>query len=141
MRCKRHPRYKQSDGVCPLCLSDKLFALTHVPDSSCSSNSTSYYESSAVSTPYSSSSDSISCYSSSCTSSLNSPMHCYSVGRNKDSNKGFWSRLFMRWSYARTKKTEGKVIGDPNYIKKFAISKGENKTGHEWDNLAPPLSL
>lgn len=71
-RCRKHPKHKQSPGVCSICLSDKLSQLS----TSCSSRTTS--SSTAVDSV--SSSSSLSSYSSSSCSSPSSPMHRYRYG-------------------------------------------------------------
>lgn len=107
MRCKKHPRYKQSNGVCPSCLRDRLSTLSFVFPYSSESTMRTVDCSSNVSTPYSS--DSIS--SSSSSTSLASPV-CFDVdrkavvksrslvevGRERGMRRrrGFWSKLLMR---------------------------------------------
>ncbi|KAJ9146474.1 hypothetical protein P3X46_028733 [Hevea brasiliensis] len=72
-RCKKHPKHKQSPGVCSICLSEKLFQLSN----SCSSRTTS----SSTAMDSVSSSSSLSSYSSSsCSSSSSSPVHRYRYG-------------------------------------------------------------
>ncbi|KAJ9166543.1 hypothetical protein P3X46_021283 [Hevea brasiliensis] len=71
-RCKKHPKHKQSPGVCSICLSEKLSQLS----TSCSSRTTSSYNAMD-----SVSSSSLSSYSSSSCSSSSSPLHLYRYGR------------------------------------------------------------
>ncbi|XWS21469.1 hypothetical protein CRYUN_Cryun30bG0057500 [Craigia yunnanensis] len=66
--CKRHPKHRQSPGVCSLCLGEKLSRL--------SANSSSRCTTTTVASSCSSSSLS-SYYSSSSASSYSSPMHRY----------------------------------------------------------------
>jgi len=63
-RCKKHPKHRQSPGVCSLCLRDKLSQLSSDSPSSSSSRKTN----SISSSPSSSVSSSVSSYSSSCAS-------------------------------------------------------------------------
>ncbi|MBA0624150.1 hypothetical protein Godav_009549 [Gossypium davidsonii] len=91
--CKRHPKHRQSPGVCSLCLVDKLSKLpspphctstirtaTKLADSNCSPSSSS---SSSLSSPCSSASDSA-LYSSS-----SSPMHRYRFGKDRGAGSSF----------------------------------------------------
>ncbi|CAL9059600.1 unnamed protein product [Musa banksii] len=66
-RCKRHPKHRQSVGVCPFCLRERLSHLTHP-----SSSSSAVYlsSSSASSSPYSTSDSDLSSYAST------PPHHC-----------------------------------------------------------------
>ncbi|WVZ18850.1 hypothetical protein V8G54_006172 [Vigna mungo] len=64
-RCKKHPKHRQSPGVCSLCLRDKLSQLSSDSPSSSSSRKTN----SISSSPSSSVSSSVSSYSSSPSSS------------------------------------------------------------------------
>ncbi|KAJ8479969.1 hypothetical protein OPV22_023696 [Ensete ventricosum] len=67
-RCKRHPKHRQSVGVCPFCLRERLSHLTH---SSSSSSSAAYLSSSsASSSAYSTSDSDLSSYAST------PPHHC-----------------------------------------------------------------
>ncbi|EEF48547.1 uncharacterized protein LOC8281689 [Ricinus communis] len=79
-RCKKHPKHKQSPGVCSICLSEKLSQLS---TTSSSSRATSSMDSL-------SSSSSLSSYSSSSCSSCSSPMHRYRPGHE---GKGSFSFL------------------------------------------------
>ncbi|XVE60531.1 hypothetical protein DITRI_Ditri05aG0136300 [Diplodiscus trichospermus] len=68
--CKRHPKHRQSPGVCSLCLREKLSQLSANPSLRCTTSrvaSSCYYSSSSLSSYYSSSS----------ASSYSSPMHRY----------------------------------------------------------------
>lgn len=51
-RCKRHPNHRQSTGICPFCLREKL---AHLPHSASSATSAAYFSStsSASSSPHS----------------------------------------------------------------------------------------
>ncbi|XP_027339484.1 protein AF-9-like [Abrus precatorius] len=66
-RCKKHPKHRQSPGVCSLCLNDKLSQLSSSSSSSSSSRKTT--------STSSSSSSSLSSYYSSSASSCASPTH------------------------------------------------------------------
>ncbi|XVE95255.1 hypothetical protein REPUB_Repub02eG0080500 [Reevesia pubescens] len=70
--CKRHPKHKQSPGVCSLCLGEKLSHLSaHSSSKRCNITTT------VASSSCSSSSSLSSYYSSSSASSSSSPMHRY----------------------------------------------------------------
>ncbi|KAH1064861.1 hypothetical protein J1N35_029848 [Gossypium stocksii] len=90
--CKRHPKHRQSPGVCSLCLVDKLSKLpspphctstirnaTKLADSNCSPSSSS----SSLSSPCSSASDSA------IDSSSSSPMHRYRFGKDRGAGSSF----------------------------------------------------
>lgn len=82
--CRRHPKHRQSPGVCSLCLVEKLSRLS--ADSNLSR---------CIAAPVSSSSSSLSSYyssPSSSASSYSSPMHRYTEG--KDSKYSFSLLLF-----------------------------------------------
>ncbi|CAK7347186.1 unnamed protein product [Dovyalis caffra] len=66
-KCKKHPKHKQSPGVCSVCLSEKLSQL--------STSATTSRSTSTNTMDYSSSSSLSSYYSSSSCSSYSSPMH------------------------------------------------------------------
>ncbi|XP_022772292.1 uncharacterized protein LOC111314936 [Durio zibethinus] len=68
--CKRHPKHRQSPGVCSLCLTEKLSQLSANSSSRCTTATKVAYS-------CSSSSSLSSYYSSSSSSSYSSPMHCY----------------------------------------------------------------
>ncbi|KAH1096908.1 hypothetical protein J1N35_013829 [Gossypium stocksii] len=81
--CKKHPKHRQSPGVCSLCLREKLSQLS----ASSSSGSTT-----TITTIASSCSSSLSSSSSSSASSYSSPMHCYPFPtEGKDSFSLFFS--------------------------------------------------
>ncbi|URE47104.1 hypothetical protein MUK42_25135 [Musa troglodytarum] len=69
-RCKRHPKHRQSIGVCPFCLRERLSHLTHSSSSSSSSSAAYLSSSSASSSPYSTSDSDLSSYAST------PPHHC-----------------------------------------------------------------
>ncbi|THU52647.1 hypothetical protein C4D60_Mb10t06140 [Musa balbisiana] len=73
IRCKRHPKHRQSVGVCPFCLRERLSHLTHP-----SSSSSAVYlsSSSASSSPYSTSDSDLSSYAST------PPHHCDKKARD-----------------------------------------------------------
>ncbi|KAJ4701383.1 Avr9/Cf-9 rapidly elicited protein 75 [Melia azedarach] len=68
-RCKKHPKHKQSPGVCSICLGEKLFQLSSTSRSNTTTTTMGSYCSS--SSPLSS------YYSSSSASSCSSPLHLY----------------------------------------------------------------
>ncbi|XVF64820.1 hypothetical protein PTKIN_Ptkin09bG0197300 [Pterospermum kingtungense] len=72
--CKRHPKHRQSPGVCSLCLAEKLSRL------SADSNSRRVTTTTVASSCCSSSSSLSSYYSSSSASSYSSPMHRFRFG-------------------------------------------------------------
>ncbi|KAB2076407.1 hypothetical protein ERO13_A06G033600v2 [Gossypium hirsutum] len=114
--CKKHPKHKQSPGVCSLCLQQKLSQLSfeysvprcRIPvtvDSSICSSSSSSSSSSSLSSYYSSAS----------TSASSSPMHSYHLVREGKGNSfplllfsgmkrncGFFSKLLHHHSNTTT---------------------------------------
>ncbi|GMI78442.1 hypothetical protein HRI_001513500 [Hibiscus trionum] len=109
--CRKHPKHKQSPGVCSLCLRDKLSRLpansssrcTTTIGSSCSSSLSSYCSSSSASSSYAS-----------------SPMHRYSFP--KEGKDGF-SLLFIS---GKNMLTKSKSVA---FASRLRSKQGMNKTG------------
>ncbi|XP_031257506.1 uncharacterized protein LOC116144798 [Pistacia vera] len=85
IRCKKHPKHRQSPGVCSLCLREKLSKLS-------TSSSSRVYSSTMES---SSSSSLSSYYSSSEASSCASPMHRYRFTTEGKNNISLFSLSFV----------------------------------------------
>ncbi|KAJ7965744.1 putative Avr9/Cf-9 rapidly elicited protein [Quillaja saponaria] len=93
--CKKHPKHRQSPGVCSLCLRERLAKLSS--PSACDSRRTS-----TITAASSSSSSSLSSYYSSTSSSYASPTQRYRLEGNRISNKSMLF-LFMNGKHALTK--------------------------------------
>ncbi|KAK2659807.1 hypothetical protein Ddye_006340 [Dipteronia dyeriana] len=94
LRCKKHPKHRQSPGVCSVCLREKLSQLSSCSTSSSSSRSTVFAATSGSSC--SSSSAASSYYSSSCSSvsSSSSPVHFTTTSNHHRKGKNSLS-LFL----------------------------------------------
>ncbi|XP_011085886.1 uncharacterized protein DDB_G0287625 [Sesamum indicum] len=82
--CKKHPKHRQSPGVCSICLGEKLLHLTNNPTTSCSRS-----KPAAAHSPYSSSSSYLSSLSSSNASSYSSPIRRFDSVQARKSTRVF----------------------------------------------------
>ncbi|KAK8572392.1 hypothetical protein V6N13_047991 [Hibiscus sabdariffa] len=111
--CRKHPKHRQSPGVCSLCLRDKLSRLP--------ANSTSRCTTATVASSCSSSPSSYSSSSSSASSSYtSSPTHRYSFP--KEGNDGF--SLFLIGG--KNMLTKSKSVA---FASRLRSKEGKNKTG------------
>ncbi|XP_050213024.1 uncharacterized protein LOC126664593 [Mercurialis annua] len=118
-RCRKHPKHKQSPGVCSICLSDKLSQISRVGSASSSTDSVS------------SGSSSLSSYSSS--SSCSSPVYRDYEGRGSLSfllsgkinvlTKSRSLAFVSRTRLSRGNNNKEKVGDDENKIKSGFLSK------------------
>ncbi|KDP41420.1 hypothetical protein JCGZ_15827 [Jatropha curcas] len=91
-KCKKHPKHKQSPGVCSVCLNEKLSMLS----SSSSRTAVMDYASS-------SSASSLSAYSTTSCSSCSSPMHRFRFTTEGNNHKGSLSFLLISGKNVLTK--------------------------------------
>ncbi|BAT78497.1 uncharacterized protein LOC124845729 [Vigna umbellata] len=137
-RCKKHPKHRQSPGVCSLCLRDKLSQLSSDSPSSSSSRKAN----SISSSPSSSVSSSVSSYSSSCaspTAALPFPFsnepRTASIFLFTAKHAGFLKSKSMSVLSTRRRRTRNEGEADDDPVK----NKTAKKSGF-WSKLLHPKS-
>lgn len=127
-RCKRHPKHRQSPGVCSLCLREKLSQLNKMnPSSRRTSTTTGSYGSSTTSSLSS-------YYSSESESECESPMH-YCRSSYRTEGKGSMSFLLSGNNVNVLKKSRSLAFVSRKEVRN---SERERRGGGFWSKLIHP---